>query len=94
MHMVHMAFALHQNCLFVIHVFVVVEGQEARGVPSPPPAETCQSPWGAGAQVYRTAEAALTARLISFGARHAALPLAAWTGFVPFLPLYIHKLYI
>ncbi len=29
MHMVHMAFALHQNCLFVCHVFVVVEGQEA-----------------------------------------------------------------
>lgn len=51
-------------------------------------------PLGSWAQVYRTAEAALTARLISFGARHAALPLAAWTGFVPFLPLYIHKLYI
>lgn len=51
-------------------------------------------PLGSWAQVYRTAEAALTARLISFGARHAALLLAAWTGFVPFLPLYIHKLYI
>lgn len=51
-------------------------------------------PLGNWAQVYRTAEAALTAQLISFGARHAALPLAAWTGFVPFLPLYIHKLYI
>lgn len=51
-------------------------------------------PLGSWVQVYRTAEAALTAPLISFGARHAALPLAAWTGFVPFLPLYIHKLYI
>lgn len=51
-------------------------------------------PLGSWVQVYRTAEAALTARLISFGARHAALPLTAWTGFVPFLPLYIHKLYI
>lgn len=35
MHMVHVAFALHQNCLFVCHVFVVVEGQEACGAPSP-----------------------------------------------------------
>lgn len=83
------------HLLSVCHVFVVVGGQEACGVPSPPPAETCQCPGGAGAQVYRTAEAALTAQLASFrGAGHVTWPLAAWTGFVPFLPLYIHKLYI
>lgn len=29
------AFALHQGGLFVCHVFIVAEGQEARGVPSP-----------------------------------------------------------
>lgn len=33
--MVLVAFALHQNCSFVCHVFVVVERQEACGVPSP-----------------------------------------------------------
>lgn len=51
-------------------------------------------PPGSRVQVCRTAEAALTGQLISLGARHAALPLTARTGFVPFLPLYIHKLYI
>lgn len=30
-----MAFALHQGGLFVRRVFIVAEGQEARGVPSP-----------------------------------------------------------
>lgn len=28
-------FALHQDSLFVCHVFIVAEGQEACGVPSP-----------------------------------------------------------
>lgn len=95
MHLIREAFLpFRRRGVFVCHVFVVVEGQEVCDVPSPPPAETCQSPSGAGPGVYRTAEAALTARLISFGAGHAAWPLAAWTGFVPFLPLYIHELYI
>lgn len=35
MHMVHMAFCLASELPVVCHVFVVVEGQEACGVPSP-----------------------------------------------------------
>lgn len=47
MHMVRMAFALH-HCVCVCHVFVVVEGYGGLRWAFSPPAETCQSPRGAG----------------------------------------------
>lgn len=58
------------------------------------PAETCQSPWGAGSRFtgqLRQPWQPSSSRL------EQGMPLCrllAWTGFVPFLPLYIHKLYI